>query len=79
MDPLPKGRELRKLVSQNIRSLSHADTVQVFKAAQKMIAPEKFIPCASGTSLSLDSSIPDSVVERLYKVIQDCITHIDTI
>ena len=63
------SKEMRKLVCNKMCLLPINDLREVFKQAQKMIAPEKFIVAGDGTRISLDSSIGDDVISRLLEAI----------
>jgi hypothetical protein len=63
------SKEMRKLVCNKMCLLPIDDLKEVFKQAQKMIAPEKFVVSGDGTRVSLDSSIGDDVISRLLEAI----------
>lgn len=75
MSTTSESREMRKMVSHKMCLLAHEDLKTVFKEAQKMVAPEKFITSGDGTRLSLDMSIPDEVVRRLLEAIESKLTY----
>lgn len=57
------------MVCDKLGMLPHDDLKSVFKQAQRMIAPEKFIVAGDGTRVSLDGSIEDDVIVRLLEAI----------
>lgn len=71
------SKEMRKLVCNKICLLPIDDLRDVFKQAQKMIAPEKFIVAGDGTRVSLDSSIGDDVISRLLEAIDAKLRFVD--
>lgn len=64
------SKEMRKLICNKMCLLAHEDLKDVFKQAQHMIAPEKFIVAGDGTRVSLDRSIDDDVIVRLLEAIE---------
>lgn len=64
------SKEMRKLICNKMCLLPSEDLKDVFKQAQRMIAPEKFIVSGDGTRVSLDGSIGDDVIARLLEAIE---------
>lgn len=71
------SKEMRKLVCNKMCLLAHEDLKDVFKQAQRMVAPEKFIVGGDGTRVSLDGSIGDDVILRLLEAIESKLEYTD--
>jgi len=72
------SKEMRKLVCNKMSLLPSEDLKEVFKQAQQMIAPEKFIVSGDGTRVSLDESIDDDVIRRLLEAIESKLEYADS-
>ncbi len=67
---LPAPSQLRKLVCENIRNLSHKDRQDVLNYVLSEVPGKKLIVGSDGTRISLDASIPDEVIRGIHNLIQ---------
>ena len=62
--------QVRRLLCKQISQLSQKERQEILNFALSEIPGKKFVKSGGGTMLSLDSSIPDEVIQKMHVLVQ---------